>query len=369
MLPRLLTNGIQPTVVCLFRRTEGIESELLAGGYDVRFLRSEGILSRVRELRRIVADEQPNVIHTTLFRSSVLGRVAASRSTVVLTSLVSTPYVRARLNDPDVKRSALTAVRLIDGWTARNLTTHFHAISRVVKREAIYSLGLVPDRVTVIERGRDPERLGSPSLERRRRVRRTIGIRDDEEVLVHVGRQEFPKGHRYLLEAIDLLAERRPRLVALLAGREGAATPELRQLASRPGIRRSVRFLGHRNDVPDLLAAGDIFVFPSLFEGLGGSLIEASALGLPIVASDLPAMREVVEVGRNALLVPPENPVALANSVSSLLDRPTVLRTFGERSREIFEERFTIERSSQRMIELYRSLVGSTQPAAPIAGT
>lgn len=341
----------------------------MAQGYDVRFLREGGTVSRVRELRRIVTDEQPDLIHTTLFRSSIVGRVAAGRSKPLLTSLVSTPYVPARLRDPDINRFSLTAVRLIDGWTARNLTTHFHAISRVVKSEAINRLGLAPDRITVIERGRDRERLGSPGIERRTHARRSLGIRDDEEVLVHVGRQEFPKGHRYLLQAVELLSELRPRLIALLVGRDGAATPDLRYLRDRPRIRRSVRFLGHRNDVPDLLAAADLFVFPSLFEGLGGSLIEASALGLPIVASDLPAIREVVEVGRNALLVPPANPVALASAIGGILDRPTELRAFGVRSREIFEARFTAELCSQRMIELYRGLAGSTEQAASGART
>lgn len=341
----------------------------MAQGYDVRFLREGGTLSRVRELRRIVTDEQPDLIHTTLFRSSIVGRVAAGRSKPLLTSLVSTPYVPARLKDPDINRFSLTAVRLIDGWTARNLTTHFHAISRVVKSEAINRLGLAPDRITVIERGRDRERLGSPGIQRRAHARRSLGIRDDEEVLVHVGRQEFPKGHRYLLQAVELLSELRPRLIALLVGRDGSATPDLRYLRDRPRIRRSVRFLGHRNDVPDLLAAADLFVFPSLFEGLGGSLIEASALGLPIVASDLPAIREVVEVGRNALLVPPANPVALASAIGGIMDRPTELRAFGVRSREIFEARFTAERCSQRMIELYRGLAGSTEQAASGART
>ena len=117
-----------------------------------------------------------------------------------------------------------------------------------------------------------------------------------------------------------------------------------------------IRSYGYREDVPDLLAAADVFVFPSIFEGLGGALIEAMALGLPIVASDLAAVREVVEEGRNAVLVPSSSPRALADALDALLDDRRRAAAFGARSREIFIERFTADRSTRRMIELYRGV-------------
>lgn len=115
--------------------------------------------------------------------------------------------------------------------------------------------------------------------------------------------------------------------------------------------------MGHRDDVPDLLAAADLFVFPSLFEGLGGALIEAMALGLPIVASDLDAVREVVDEGRNAVLVPPASSRALADAIVMVLDDRRKAAAFGARSRVIFAERFTSDRSVARMIALYRDVV------------
>ena len=118
-----------------------------------------------------------------------------------------------------------------------------------------------------------------------------------------------------------------------------------------------MRFLGHRDDVPDLLAAADLFAFPSLYEGTGGAAIEAMALGLPIVTSDIDAMREVVDDRRNALLVPPHAPGPLADAIAALLDDPARRLAFGASSREIFEARFTLERSTRAMVELYRRLV------------
>ena len=107
------------------------------------------------------------------------------------------------------------------------------------------------------------------------------------------------------------------------------------------------------------MAAADLFVFPSLYEGLGCALIEAMALRLPIVASDIPVLHEVVEKGQNALLVQPASPVKLARAIETLLNDEDRTSEFGRRSREIFEERFTLEQSTQRMIELYHKIAAS----------
>lgn len=179
---------------------------------------------------------------------------------------------------------------------------------------------------------------------------------EDDELLVSVGRQDFQKGQEHLLRAVALLAPSRPRLRLLLAGRTGSATQRLVQLREELGLDDRVRMLGHRQDLPEILAAADLFVFPSLFEGLPGAVIEAEALALPVVATDIPAVREVVEPDRNALLVPTASSVELADAVCRLLDDPRRLAEFAARSREIFEERFLLARSSDAMIRLYREM-------------
>ena len=100
-----------------------------------------------------------------------------------------------------------------------------------------------------------------------------------------------------------------------------------------------------------------MFAFPSLYEGTGGAAIEAMALGLPIVTSDIDAMREVVDDGRNALLVRRTRP-PLADAIAALLDDPARRLAFGASSREIFEARFTLERSARAMVELYDRVSG-----------
>jgi glycosyltransferase involved in cell wall biosynthesis len=211
----------------------------------------------------------------------------------------------------------------------------------------------------VVERGRDGSRFTPVSGEERLSARRALGIAPDSEVIVTLGRQEEQKGHRYLLEAIASMRSRRPRLVALFAGRSGEVSAQLEAQRTSLGLEGVVRFLGFRDDVGELLAATDVFVFPSLWEGLGGSLIEAMARALPIVASDIDAVREVVEDGRSATLVPPASPERLAAAVEALLGDPQRLRTFGVRGREIFEERFTLDRTTERMADLYRKVAGN----------
>ena len=348
------SHDLRPVVACFTRTVEGVQDAAIREGVDVRFVPSRRLGGRVRAIRRLIEDTQPDLIHTTIFEADVVGRLAAAGTRVpVLTSLVSTPYDPVRLEDPAVAAWKLRMVKVIDGWTARRLTTHFHAITETVKREAIRHLRITPTDVTVIERGRDPERLGEPSSDRRARARATLDLSGDEFVLLSVGRQEFQKGQSYLLEAMPALIERVPETRALIAGRRGNASMRLEATSRQMNLNGRARFLGHRSDVPDLLAAADLFVFPSLYEGLGGALIEAMALGLPIVASDLSAIREVVEDGANAVLVPVGSPSDLVEAIASLATDPNRRRRMGERSRQIFLERFTLERSARRMAELF----------------
>jgi glycosyltransferase involved in cell wall biosynthesis len=146
-------------------------------------------------------------------------------------------------------------------------------------------------------------------------------------------------------------------MILIIAGRVGNATPALRAFVSRLGLEERVRFLGHRVDVPEVLAASDIFVFPSLYEGLGGALIEAMALGMPIVASDLPALREIVEPGVSAELVPVGSPERLRQALNKVLGDASFAAQIGSHARSRFLERFTMDTCAPRMIRLYRRVV------------
>jgi glycosyltransferase involved in cell wall biosynthesis len=213
-------------------------------------------------------------------------------------------------------------------------------------------LSLDADRVTVVYRGRDPKRLGKNHPERRESARQTFGVDSDAEVFLAVGRQEFQKGYMFLIAAFAEVAVQRPDSVLMLAGREGNATEALKRDVTARGLADRIRFLGHRDDVTDLIVGADVFVFPSLWEGLGGALVEALGLEVPIVASDLPAIREVVVADVNGVLVPPADSRALGEALVRMIADPDERRRLVSANRSRFESLFSFDSCSDQLIRL-----------------
>lgn len=361
MLPLLSAAGITSSVACLARKPEGVHAQVEEAGYPVTVLGSDR-LQAVRRLRRLIAADRPDIVHTTIFEADVIGRLAAAgRPCKVITSIVNTTYDGTRVADAQIHPAKLAAAKLVDRVTARRLTDHFHAISPAVRDSAVAHLGLKTRAVSVVERGRDVQRLGLREPHRRAAVRASLGLADDAEVVLSVGRQEPQKDHALLLRAVAALTASHPRLVLLQAGRIGKSTPELRQLASTATMADRVRFLGHRDDIGDLLAACDVFAFPSVYEGLGGSVLEAMAVGVPIVVSDAPALVDVVEDGRGALVVPVGDEVRLAAAIERLLGDPSLAAGLAEEGRQIFLDRFTLERSAEGMVAMYTQVAAASR--------
>lgn len=353
LVPPLRESGVELSLVTLSPPAAGVLPES-GRSVEVVHLGGRGLLDKARRLRRLLRETGPDLVHTSLFDADVAGRLAGRAAGVpVMTSLVNTMYDPARLSDPAVDARKLRVVKAVDSLTARHLTTHFHAITHAVKASCVETMGLDPARVTVVERGRDRSRLGRPGPERRAATRRALGIADDARLVLTVGRQEWQKGQAALIDAFDLVAERVPDAVLVLAGRPGHASGEVEAARARSGAADRVHVLGHRDDVGDLLAAADVFAFPSHYEGLGGSVIEAMAMALPVVVTRIPALEEVVEEGANALVVDRGDTTALAGSLEAVLTDDALRRRMSARSQEVYEERFTLERSSGGMAALY----------------
>jgi glycosyltransferase involved in cell wall biosynthesis len=355
LLVPLAAAGVEPTVACFQRRAEGVEHLLPKA--SVRILKGPSRLAQMSELRALARRERFDLIHTTLFEADVFGRPSFLGLDIpIVTSLVNMPYEPARLeSDPNVNPRKLAAVRWLEIVTGRLCASHFHAITGAVKQAATERLMIPSARITVVQRGRDPERLGRRSVDRRQLIREHLGIAPDAFVVLNAARQEFQKGQRYLLEAFPRVLAERPDALLLIAGRSGNATREL-EAAARP-LGDRVRFLAHREDIPDLMAAADVFALPSLWEGLGCVLIEAMALELPIVASDIAPVREVAGNDNAALLVPVKQSEPLASALLSIAHAPDTGRRLAEAGRSLFERNFTLERSAHGMYELFRMVV------------
>lgn len=360
LLPHLRDAGIEPSVVCFHRHA----GEELAGapalrGVPVAYLAGATLPVRVRELRALLRRERPSVLHSSLFQADLTGRLAAVGLPVtVLNSLVNASYEPSRFADPRITHWRLRAVQLVEAVTGRLLVDHFHAVSRAARDSAVRHLRLPPERITVVWRGRDPERLGEPSEARRRAARRALDLPPEAPVVLNTGRQEYQKGQVHLLRAVARLVPEHPEILLLVAGRRGHVSGDLEAEVDRLGLGRHVRLLGHRDDVPELLAAADAFALPSLFEGYPGAAVEAMALGLPVVAADIPPVREVVEPERSALLVPPAAPEPLAAALHHLLADPATARRLGKRGRDLFLAHHRTRSVAPAMVALYRRLAG-----------
>ena len=353
LLAHIRLGNVKPVVAALRLAAVGFEDEVRRGGYQVELIGGSNPIQQVIRLRRLIKQVRPALVHTSLFDADIVGRLAAIGTGVpVVSSLVNTSYDPIRLEDPGLRPWKLSLTRAIDSWTARHLTLRFHAVSHAVKESAVADLRLPPDRITVVERGRDPAVLGAPSEDRRAEVRRHEGIPAGGFVFITVGRQEYQKGQSHLLRAFQSVAETSPDCLLLVVGREGNATRELNALLEELKLGPSTRLLGHREDVADLLAAADVFVFPSLYEGLGGALIEAMALGLPVIASDIPALREATGGEDGAILVPAGDSAALAKAMIALKDDAGLRRRMSVHNRSAFLTRYQSISANERLFDL-----------------
>ena len=210
---------------------------------------------------------------------------------------------------------------------------------------------LPPSRLRLIYNGVDTARF-RPDPQARRRVRRELGL-GDEPVLISVGRLAPEKDQGLLLLAAAVLEG-----VTLLVVGEGPLRPRLERLAAELGVGERVRFLGERDDVEHLLAAAEVFVLSSRSEGVPKAVLEAMAAGLPVVATAVGGVPEVVVPGGTGLLVPGGRGEELVRAVAELLAHPARARAMGRAGRRRVEERFSLEAMLAAYAALYRELAG-----------
>jgi glycosyltransferase involved in cell wall biosynthesis len=346
LAPHYRALGIDLDVAYLHER-DGVRGALEGAGARVYPpSRGEHLPGAVRRARQLLRARRPDVVHTTLYEADVAGRIAGALARVpVVTSLVNTNYGPEHFANPGIAAWRLRAAQLVDVATARRVV-RFHAVSSSVADDMAPRLHVPRERIDVVPRGREPGALGTRTFGRRDAARAALGIARDEPLVVAVGRQEHQKGFDVLLDAFVTVRRAKPAARLVVAGREGNATHALRTDA--PGV----EFLGHRDDVADLLCAADVFAFPSRWEGMPGGVIEAMALEAPIVASDIVPVREVLGDPAPARLVPPDDAAQLAAAILATIDDPQANeRAAAARAR--FLERFTIERVAAEMLRFY----------------
>jgi len=341
-------------------RTEDPEKEMIPSA-RARGLRVIEVPSLVRDvhlwqdllavlgLMRTIRRGRYDIVHTHTSKAGFVGRLASRLCGAK--RIVYSPHGT-----------------ILEGYFGASTTQLFVALDRVAAHFTDRIVGLTrreieqylevgigwPEQYTFIYNGIDVEKFAARRANRTAK-RAELEIPRDAFVCLTVGRLVPIKGHRYLIDAVGRTRDRVSGLVVLFAG-DGPLRSQLERHAAAVGVGDRVRFLGMREDVPELLSCSDLFVLPSLNEGLGLVLVEAMAMGVPCVATDVGGVPEVV-VERTGVLVPPRDPRALADAVVSLVDDPGRAREMGARGKVRAGEVFSIQRTVERTEALYEELM------------
>jgi glycosyltransferase involved in cell wall biosynthesis len=338
------------------------EAELKREGIPVFSLgmrRGRADFWAVFRLRRHFKNRLPDIVHSHMIHANVFSRVA--RLFVRFPTLICTAHLdaevpeRSRTSAPSWKRDWL--YRASD-WLS-DLTTHVS----IPGYNRYMAEGLSSEKKTLwVPNGVNTETF-APSPEREK-LRAKFGL--DKFVWLAIGRIVPQKDYGNLLNAVSRL--RRKDFTVLIAG-DGADRAAIEALAGKLELTESVRFLGIRSDVADLMAASDGLVLASIFESLPMVLLEAQASGLPVVATKVGGVPDFVREGETGFLVPSRAPQELAEAMERLMSLPAETRDqMGRRGRVLVENEFSIKQIAAKWEEIYRSLLNREQiKGAPTA--
>jgi glycosyltransferase involved in cell wall biosynthesis len=189
-------------------------------------------------------------------------------------------------------------------------------------------------------------------------LRSELGVEPGEKVICCVARLARQKGQDVLIKALALLIKEKRRVRLLLAG-DGDDLEELERLAARLGVSEKVAFLGRRSDISRILSAGNVYAAPSRWEGFGISLGEAMLAGIPCVGTSIAGHTDILKNGVTGIVVPLEDPFALAAGIARLLDNPDAAGKLADAAREFIKAGFTVEGMAKKYEKVYLNLAGA----------
>lgn len=295
-----------------------------------------GGLKQFWQLYKLIKKIKPDIVHTQLFAADLWGRLAASLAGV---KLIITTEQNVNLDQSWLRET-------LKKLTYR-LTTKVVAISTAVKNYAIKRYGVSPEKIEIIPNDVDlitwEKRLATAPIKK-----------SDKKILITTGRLVPQKGQKYLLEAMAQLPQKNDCELWLVGG--GPLKEALENQAKDLGLEKIVKFLGTRHDVPELLAQADLFVFSSVFEGLGIAVLEAAIAKLPLVASKIDGILDIIQDKQSGLLVEPKNPTALAQAIATLLNNPEQAQKMADQAYTYVKNNFDIKVIVEKYQKLFKDV-------------
>lgn len=216
--------------------------------------------------------------------------------------------------------------------------------------------GFPEDKLGVIYNGIEVDKYTPLSKEKKEELKRSLDIPLNSIVISCVANLRIVKGHIFLIDALSALREL--NFSAIMIG-DGTLRDSLIEYSIKKGLNDKTKFLGQRFDIPELLSITDIFVLSSLSEGMPLSIMEAMASGLPVVATNVGGVSELVVDGETGFFVPPRNPSLLAGKIKILIDNKSLRETMGIKGRARIKDNFTLEAMVKKTEELYKGLINN----------
>ncbi len=344
-LIKCMNHKLFNTVVCSLGLSDHISKEFQNSNIKIVTIgrRSRFDLGVIRKVARLMKEEKIDIVMTTLFYADIIGAFAGKIAGVK--AIFSWETISA----PEwlIKR------RLLPYRFAVHYIDRVIAVSNSTARFLIEKRGVPSDKVTVIPYGVDMKKYNTGKNER---FRCELGIRDDEIVIGVVGRLHPQKGHVYLIRSAQNILSECKNIRFVFAG-DGDLREELERMIKANGMDKYFIFLGYREDIPDVLKAFDIFVLPSLYEGLPNVILEAMATGKPVVATDVDGSKEAVLDGVTGYLVPKRDTGKLSEKLIELIKDMERARMMGLEGRRRVERYFSLDNQIDSFERLFKSII------------
>lgn len=294
-------------------------------------------LGVIWQIYKFLKEIKPQIVHTHLFAADFWGKIAAIFAGVPI--IITTEH-SVNLDESWLKQKIK--------WLLSFFTDKIVAVSNGVKEYYISKVKIKKNKFIVIYNGIDLSSFvfkGYKPIDLSQKINAVI-----------VARLKEVKGHKYLLEAMPMIIKKYPHFILNIVG-GGDLELKLKDQVNKLGLRNNIIFLGERLDVEKIFADMDLFILPSLWEGLGIVLLEAQATGLAVLSSDIPGTIEVVKDGQTGLLFETKNPQAIFNCVDKLLSNPDLHKKIVENAYMQVKENFSLEKMVSTYEKLYFDLL------------
>jgi len=341
--------------------------EIKAKEKDIQILKSEGIkftqcpfllrrINIIKDLKaffdiwRIIKKYNPLIVHTHSSKAGLMGRLAAKLAGTPI--IVHTPHGHVFFGYFGPLKTKLF---IILEKLASRITDKIVALTNREKKDHILFKIAEEDKFSVIYSGIELNILKESSSEEKQNIKKELGIPENSLIVGTAGRLVPVKGPEFLVKASKYIISKYPDTYFLFTG-DGPLEQDLKRKALEMGISDNIIFSGWRDDLAKIISIYDIFVLPSLNEGMGRVLVEAMALGKSIVASNVGGIPDLVTHGKNGFLVPPKNPKELAKYIQVLLEDKDKREKMGLAGKEMAYN-FTSERMVEKIANLYKKLL------------